>query len=60
MSTAEPPREGRRAPVRVVLADDPRLVRESLGTLLGLLDRIRACSARCAQEHAATIATPQH
>lgn len=29
-----------RAPVRVLLADDQRLVRESLGTLLGLLDGI--------------------
>jgi DNA-binding NarL/FixJ family response regulator len=30
-----------RAPVRVLLADDQRLVRESLGTLLGLLDGIQ-------------------
>ncbi len=28
------------APVRVLLADDQRLVRESLATLLGLLDGI--------------------
>jgi DNA-binding NarL/FixJ family response regulator len=31
---------GARSPVRVVLADDQRLVRESLGTLLALLDGI--------------------
>jgi DNA-binding NarL/FixJ family response regulator len=32
--------ESDRGPVRVLLADDQRLVRESLGTLLGLLDGI--------------------
>lgn len=32
--------ESDRAPVRVLLADDQRLVRESLGTLLGLLEGI--------------------
>jgi len=40
VSTADPPGEVIRKPVRVVLADDQRLVRESLGTLLSLLDGI--------------------
>jgi DNA-binding NarL/FixJ family response regulator len=36
----EPDTDIERKPVRVVLADDQRLVRESLGTLLGLLEDI--------------------
>jgi DNA-binding NarL/FixJ family response regulator len=49
MSTSDPPAEGTdrdpsaasdRDPIRILLADDQRLVRESLGTLLGLLDDI--------------------
>ncbi|HEY3758138.1 MAG TPA: response regulator transcription factor [Solirubrobacteraceae bacterium] len=39
-SAAESSLERAPAPVRVVLADDQRLVRESVGTLLGLLDGI--------------------
>jgi DNA-binding NarL/FixJ family response regulator len=56
MSTAEPPREGRRAPVRVVLADDQRLVRESLGTLLGLLDGIELVASAADGEEAVALA----
>jgi DNA-binding NarL/FixJ family response regulator len=39
-------------PVRVVLADDQRLVRESLGTLLGLLDGIELLASAADGEEA--------
>jgi DNA-binding NarL/FixJ family response regulator len=59
MSATEPRREGEseRGPVRVVLADDQRLVRESLGTLLGLLDGIElVASAADGEEVLALVA----
>ena len=40
------------APVRILLADDQRLVRESLGTLLGLLDGIELVGAASDGEQA--------
>jgi DNA-binding NarL/FixJ family response regulator len=40
MTTHDARPDGDRVPVRVLLADDQRLVRESLGTLLGLLGGI--------------------
>ena len=43
-------------PVRVVLADDQRLVRESLGTLLGLLDGIELVASAADGEEALALA----
>jgi DNA-binding NarL/FixJ family response regulator len=43
-------------PVRVVLADDQRLVRESLATLLGLLEGIELVATACDGEEALAIA----
>ena len=51
---ARPDRE--RAPVRVLLADDQRLVRESLGTLLGLLDGIELVASAADGEEALALA----
>jgi DNA-binding NarL/FixJ family response regulator len=48
-----------REPVRVLLADDQRLVRESLGTLLGLLDDIEFVAAASDGEEALALAA-QH
>ena len=49
---------GGRPPVRILLADDQRLVRESLGTLLGLLDGIElAGAARDGEEALALVDT---
>jgi DNA-binding NarL/FixJ family response regulator len=45
-----------RAPVRVLLADDQRLVRESLGTLLGLLDGIELVGTASDGMEALTLA----
>ncbi len=42
-------------PVRVVLADDQRLVRESLGTLLGLLDGIELLASAADGEEAIAL-----
>jgi len=44
------------APVRVVLADDQRLVRESLATLLGLLDGIELVATASDGEEALALA----
>jgi DNA-binding NarL/FixJ family response regulator len=48
-----------RAAVRVLLADDQRLVRESLGTLLGLLDGIELVATASDGEQALAL-TEQH
>jgi len=48
-----------REPVRVLLADDQRLVRESLGTLLGLLDDVEFVAAAADGEEALALAA-QH
>jgi DNA-binding NarL/FixJ family response regulator len=52
-SSAESSRE--RGPVRVVLADDQRLVRESVGTLLGLLDGIELLATASDGEQAIAL-----
>jgi DNA-binding NarL/FixJ family response regulator len=44
-----------RGPVRVLLADDQRLVRESLGTLLGLLDGIELVATAADGEEAVAL-----
>ncbi|MGH2833671.1 MAG: response regulator [Solirubrobacteraceae bacterium] len=44
------------APIRVLLADDQRLVRESLATLLGLLGGIELLATACDGEEALTLA----
>jgi DNA-binding NarL/FixJ family response regulator len=54
--SGEPPTEAARAPVRVVLADDQRLVRESLGTLLGLLDGIELVASAADGDEAVALA----
>jgi DNA-binding NarL/FixJ family response regulator len=56
MSVDESPAMGTRQPVRVVLADDQRLVRESLGTLLGLLDGIELVASAADGEEALALA----
>jgi DNA-binding NarL/FixJ family response regulator len=55
MSAIEPPGETEREPVRVVLADDQRLVRESLGTLLNLLDGIELVASASDGEEALAL-----
>jgi DNA-binding NarL/FixJ family response regulator len=47
---------GERAPIRVLLADDQRLVRESLGTLLGLLDGIELVASAADGQEALALA----
>jgi primosomal protein N' len=44
------------APVRVLLADDQRVVREGLGTLLGLLDGIELVATAADGEEAIALA----
>ena len=56
MSVDEQPLVSMREPVRVVLADDQRLVRESLGTLLGLLDGIELVASAADGEEALVLA----
>jgi DNA-binding NarL/FixJ family response regulator len=56
MSAVEALRDREREPVRVVLADDQRLVRESLGTLLGLLDGIELVASAADGEEALALA----
>ena len=46
--------------VRVLLADDQRLVRESLGTMLGLLDGIELVGSAADGEQAVALATERH
>ncbi|HUA43929.1 MAG TPA: response regulator transcription factor [Solirubrobacteraceae bacterium] len=57
MSADIPPGGEDRAPVRVLLADDQRLVRESLGTLLGLLGGIELVATASDGEEAVALAT---
>jgi DNA-binding NarL/FixJ family response regulator len=56
MSSGETSTQAPCAPIRVVLADDQRLVRESLGTLLGLLDGIELVASAADGEEAVTLA----
>jgi DNA-binding NarL/FixJ family response regulator len=56
MSDGETTVDAARLPVRVVLADDQRLVRESLGTLLGLLDGIELVASAADGEEAVALA----
>ncbi len=56
MNAVEPAPDGQREPVHVVLADDQRLVRESLGTLLGLLDGIELVASAADGEEALALA----
>jgi DNA-binding NarL/FixJ family response regulator len=46
--------------VRVLLADDQRLVRESLGTMLGLLDGIELVASAADGEQALALAAKHH
>jgi DNA-binding NarL/FixJ family response regulator len=56
MTTHGAPPDSERAPVRVLLADDQRLVRESLVTLLGLLDGIELVASAADGEEALALA----
>ncbi len=56
MSGGERPADENRDPVRVVLADDQRLVRESLSTLLGLLDGVELVASAADGEEAVALA----
>jgi DNA-binding NarL/FixJ family response regulator len=56
MSPAQQPDNGERAPVRVLLADDQRLVRESLATLLDLLGGIELVATASDGEEAVALA----
>ena len=47
-------------PVRVVIADDQRIVREGLGTLLGLLDGIEVVGSAADGEEAVELAAVLH
>jgi DNA-binding NarL/FixJ family response regulator len=59
MSNGTPDPAGDRPPVRVLLADDQRLVRESLGTLLRLLGGIELVASASDGEEALAL-TEQH
>jgi DNA-binding NarL/FixJ family response regulator len=56
MNADDPATSGAGAPVRVLLADDQRLVRESLSTLLGLLEGIELIAAASDGEEALALA----
>jgi DNA-binding NarL/FixJ family response regulator len=56
MTPAQQPDAAERAPVRVLLADDQRLVRESLATLLGLLGGIELVATASDGEEAVALA----
>ena len=56
MSAGSSPGAEDRAPIRVILADDQRLVRESLGTLLGLLGGIELVATASDGEEALALA----
>ena len=56
MSAGSSPGGEDRAPIRVILADDQRLVRESLGTLLGLLGGIELVATASDGEEALALA----
>jgi DNA-binding NarL/FixJ family response regulator len=60
MTAHDQPAERDRAPVRVLLADDQRLVRESLGTLLGLLDGIELLATAADGEEAIALCDEHH
>jgi DNA-binding NarL/FixJ family response regulator len=60
MTVRDQPAERDRAPVRVLLADDQRLVRESLGTLLGLLDGIELLATAADGEEAIALCDEHH
>jgi DNA-binding NarL/FixJ family response regulator len=55
MSSGEAAARAAGEPIRVVLADDQRLVRESLGTLLGLLDGIDLLASAADGEEAIAL-----
>jgi DNA-binding NarL/FixJ family response regulator len=55
VSTADSSAGSERGPVRVLLADDQRLVRESLGTLLGLLEGIELLATASDGEEALAL-----
>jgi DNA-binding NarL/FixJ family response regulator len=55
MSARDPTPAADRPPVRVLLADDQRLVRESLGTLLGLLGGIELVASASNGEEALAL-----
>jgi DNA-binding NarL/FixJ family response regulator len=59
MSAGEPSVDNEREPIRIVLADDQRLVRESLGTLLSLLSGIELVASAADGEEALAL-SEQH
>ncbi len=60
MSAGGPGGAGDRPPVRVLLADDQRLVRESLGVLLGLLGGIELVATASDGEEALALVDEHH
>ncbi len=60
MSAGGPGSDEDRAPIRVLLADDQRLVRESLGILLGLLGGIELVATASDGEEALALAAEHH
>jgi DNA-binding NarL/FixJ family response regulator len=60
VSTGGPGSAEDRAPIRVLLADDQRLVRESLGILLGLLGGIELVATASDGEEALALAAEHH
>ena len=60
MSAGGPGSAGDRPPVRVLLADDQRLVRESLGVLLGLLGGIELVATASDGEEALALVDEHH
>jgi DNA-binding NarL/FixJ family response regulator len=60
MTSTDPRPETERGPVRVLLADDQRLVRESLGMLLGLLGGIELVATASNGEEALELADEHH
>ena len=60
MSAGGPVSDEDRAPIRVLLADDQRLVRESLGILLGLLGGIELVATASDGEEALALAAEHH
>jgi DNA-binding NarL/FixJ family response regulator len=60
VSAGGPVSDEDRAPIRVLLADDQRLVRESLGVLLGLLGGIELVATASDGEEALALAAEHH
>jgi DNA-binding NarL/FixJ family response regulator len=60
MTASDPRADTDRRPIRVLLADDQRLVRESLGTLLGLLGGIELVATASNGEEALELAAEHH